>query len=418
MLRKIKQQILQGKTLLQFGFLKALGIAAPLVIAKFFSEELFGSYVLAKMIVFFFASLLIASGQAPFIVFANQERAKTGKINKSCSVQVIFFVFSLIVFIPLTLIFADPIKAFAGVSSSDLFFMSLGFIGIAIKSFMCNLFMALGQRIKNSLVELVFGSLTLGLVLLLSLTDTISLGRVFLVYFIAAVVVAIVFIKALNFNQLLPFNFVPEHFKAMFDFTKWIMLGATAVYLINWIDNIILKIFNTSFADIGQYGLGFQIFKGVVMLTSVLNAYFLPFVSEHIEDSAKIRNYLYNKRPKIFLLGLIALALLIFVAPYVFRLVYVEAYADSIPILRILLLGCTVILYNTFYIPILNALKKYKFTLVINLTHILIKVILDIILIPPYGLYGAAIATVIAYLSVAVMLEAYFRLHLKKILKL
>jgi len=91
MLRKIGHEIKQGKTLFQFGFLKgtgqALGMIAPLVIAKFFaSEALFGRFFLARMIVFFFATLLITSAQIPFVIFANQERSKTGKIYKSFSV--------------------------------------------------------------------------------------------------------------------------------------------------------------------------------------------------------------------------------------------------------------------------------------------------------------------------------------------
>ena len=100
--KKIKEELRQSKTLLTFTSLKAigqtLGMIAPLVIAKFFSPELFGSYSLAKMIVFFFTTLLILSSQTPFIVFANQEKAKTGKINKAFSVQCVFLFLSLCLF--------------------------------------------------------------------------------------------------------------------------------------------------------------------------------------------------------------------------------------------------------------------------------------------------------------------------------
>ena len=97
MLQKVRQELVQGRTLLQFGLLKgvgqALGMFAPLVVAKFFSsEELFGSYSLAKMVAFFFCTLLIASSQTPFIVFANQEKAKTGKLTRAfpCSARFCF----------------------------------------------------------------------------------------------------------------------------------------------------------------------------------------------------------------------------------------------------------------------------------------------------------------------------------------
>ncbi len=422
MLKKIKQELKAGRVLLQFGFLRALGqglgMIAPLVIAKFFTEGLFGSYCLAKMIIFFFASLLVASSQTPFIVYANQERAQTGRISKSFSVQFGFLAFSIIVFVLFSLAFSRRIQIFAEVSSADVLFMSMGFVGIAAKSFLCNLFMALGQRMKNALVELVFGLLTLGIVLVLILTGNINIKTVFLTYLLSAAVVLLIFIRSVDFKQLLPFEFEREHFRDMFNFTKWVMFGATAVYFINWVDNIVLRAFKVSVADIGEYGLAYQIFKGVVMLTYILNGYFLPFISEHINNSDKMRAYLYSKRPKIFLLGLAAIIVLFVAVPYAFGFVYKDAYQGSVGVLSILLFGNVIILYNTFYIPILNALKKYKFAQATNVAHIIIKVVLSVLLIPPFGLKGAAIATVASYFFKAVIIEVYFRMRLKKSLGL
>jgi O-antigen/teichoic acid export membrane protein len=421
MLRKIKEELKQGKTLLEFGFLKGIGqtfgMSAPLVIAKFFSPELFGSYSLAKMIVFFFTSLLIASAQTPFIVFANQERVKTGRINKSFSVQCTFLLVSVFAFLLINLVFNKAIIAFAQISGGDLVFMSLAFVGLAGKAFVSNLFMALGERIKSSIVELVFGGSALAMVLALCLTDNVNLKTVFLVYFVSAVLVVVLFIKTLDFDLLLPFDFDWGHFKEVFNFAKWLMLGATAIYFINWGDNLILRLF-VPMGDIGEYNLGYQIFKGVAMLTYIINGYFLPFVSQHIADGTKMRNYLFNKRPKIFFLGFVGIGLLFVTAPHIFRFVYGEVYQDTVTILRILLLGSVLILYYTFYIPILNALKKYKLSQTTNIVQVILNVILNIILIPRFGLYGAAIATVAAYFCKTVFFEIYFRTRLKKSLRL
>lgn len=421
MLQKIKQELKQAKTLLQFGFLKAigrtLGMVAPLVVAKFFSPELFGSYSLAKMVVFFFTAFLISSAQTPFIVFANQERAKTGKIRKSFTVQCIFLAFSIAAFLSLNLIFGKVITAFAQISPTDLIFISLAFVGLALKTFLCNLFMAVDQRIKNALAELVFGSLALVMVIVLSLTDKISLKTAFLVYFVSALLVVVLFIKTVNFNQLLPFNFDWKYFKEMFNSTKWLMFGATAVYFINWGDNLVLRLF-VSMSDIGTYNLGYQVFKGVVTLTFIIAVYFLPFVSQHIADSNKMRNYLYNKRPKIFLLGLIVIGSFFVIAPYVLKLVYDDVYQGSINVLRILLISSVPILHSVFYTPILHALKKYKFTLTVNILHVMLNLLLDLLLVPVMGMLGAAVATVFAWLFRAAIMEIYFRVRLRKVLRI
>ncbi|HUW20439.1 MAG TPA: polysaccharide biosynthesis C-terminal domain-containing protein [Sedimentisphaerales bacterium] len=429
MLQRIKQELEQGKTLLQFGFLNAtgqvLGMIAPLVIAEYFSrfskesaEGMFTSYYLAKMVVFFFATLLIAAAQTPFIVFANQEKAGTGRINKAFSVQLTFLLFSLAVFPAITLPLNKYIFGmFARITGGDLLFIELAFVGIALKSFLSNLFMAMNQRIKNSLVELVFGFFMLAIVLLLYWTDRINLRTVFLVYFISAVFVAIIFIKTIDFGQLRPFNIDRRLLKDMFSFTAWVMFGSAAVYFIDWGDSLVLRLLRP-FGDTGTYGLGYQVFKGVAALTFIASAYFMPFVSQHVADSAKMRDYLFNKRPKVFLLGLVAIGLLFLVTPQVFKLVYGDVFRGSIAVLKVLFIGSVLILYSIFYDPILHSLKKFKFTQTVNVVQVLLNLLLDFWFVSRMGMIGAAVATVLAYFFRAAAMEIYFWVKLRKLLNL
>jgi O-antigen/teichoic acid export membrane protein len=421
MLNNIKRQFKEGKTLLQFGFLKGLGLGmgmiAPLVIAKYFKPDLFGSYSLAKMIVFFFTTLLIASAQTPFVVFANRERAETGKISKTFSAQCVFLLSSILIFSVLLTVFYRQVAVFAKISTGDIFFMWLAFIGIALKSFLCNLFMAVGQRIKNSFAELIFGFSNLALILVFSVFDRLNLRTVFIIYPLSTGILIAVFIGMVNFKVLLPLQLEKKCFTGMVDFTKWMLLGATAVYFINWGDNLVLRLYS-SMGEIGNYNLGYSVFKGIVTLTLVINAYFLPFVSQHIGDSAKMKNYLFNKRPKILLLGLVFIGLIFFIAPYVFKLVYEDIYQDSISVLRILLIGSTMAFYNSLYGPIISALKQYRFQQITNVMQILLNVLLNLLLVPKIGIMGAAVATVLAYLCRSITFEFYFRIKLKKLLKI
>jgi len=420
MLSRTKQQLKQGKTLITFTSLQAtgeaLGMIAPLVVAKFFSEDLFGRYSLAKMVVFFFTSVLIASAQAPFIVYATQEREKTGRINRSFSVQCVFLVFSIIAFLSLNLIFSKALAAFVGIPPADLTFVSLAFIGIALKTFFSNLFMALGQRVKSSLAEVVFGSLALAIVLALCFTGNVNLRTAFFSYFVSGLLVAILSLATVDFKLLLPFDFSWGHFKYMFDFTKWVMLGSTAAYFVNWGDNIVLRSF-VSMGDIGEYNLGYQIFKGITMLAFVMNAYFLPFISERAEDSARMRNYLFNKRPKVFLVCLLGVVLVFLFAPTILKLFYGNTYQKSATILRVLLVGSVALFYTIFYYPVLNALKKYKFAQTVSLLQAVLNLALDLVLVPVMGLLGAAVATVFAYFCWAGAVEVYFRVKIRKLLK-
>lgn len=216
MLRKIKQELAQGKTLLQFGFLQAFGrtvaMLTPLVVAKFFSKDLFGRYSLSEMIIYFFVAFSVTSTKAVFVVCANQERTTTGKINKSFTVQTIFLLTSLLLFLAVGVIFEKPLTTFAQISTMQLLFVGLGFLGVAFKDFIGNLFMALNERIKYAFVELTFGLVAISLILVFHLTNWLNLKSIFLTYLISTIVVSLVFIRAIDVKLLLPLDFDKRRF--------------------------------------------------------------------------------------------------------------------------------------------------------------------------------------------------------------
>lgn len=415
-LSKIKGELAEGRTFLQFGFLGALGqgfgMVAPLIIARFFSPVLLGSYYLTKLVLFLFASLFLSYMQTPFVVFAGQERRRTGKINKSFSVQCAFYAFSAAAFLFVVVFGGKVIVWFAKISLNDVLFVALAFVGIALKTVLCDLFLALGQRMKNALAELVFGSISLICVSAFCLAGRINIQTVFLVYFISGLLVTIVFTPRLDFGLLTPFVFDRQQFRDTLTFAKWIIIGATASYFIGWGDSIVLR-FLTPMSNVGSYNLGYDIFKGINMLIFIIYVYFLPFVSQHINDSVKIREYLLVKRPKIFLLGLAGIVVCFVLAPYAFRVVYRGVYQDSVTVVRILLIGSVLALYSIFYGAVFNAMKKYRFTQTVNVLQVLLNLLLDLILVPSMGIRGAAIAAVVGYAVRLVIYEVYFRVNIR-----
>ncbi|MGA2915005.1 MAG: polysaccharide biosynthesis C-terminal domain-containing protein [Sedimentisphaerales bacterium] len=416
-LSKIKGELAEGRVFLQFGILAAfgqgLGMLTPLIIAKFLTPALMGNYYLTKTAVFFFTTQLLYYMQTPFVVFANQEKEKSGKINKSFSVLCAFYAFSLTVFLLLIVSGSKKITDFAKIPPADIFIVIAAFAGIAMKTFICDLFLALGQRMKNALAEFVFGSVILICIITLCLTGSVNLKTVFSVYFVAGLLVLIVFIKGVDFRLLTPFLFDRQQFRDTIAFAKWVFIGATASYFISWgNDNIVLR-FNTSTSNIGTYNLGCDIYRSILMLIFLIYIYFLPFVSQHIQDRTKIHEYLWRKRPRIFFVGLAVISLIFIFAPFAFRIVYQNVYEGSAAVLRILLIAAALALYNIFYEVVFNSLKKYKVTQTVNVLHVLLNLILNIVLVPIMGIKGTAVATVISYAARVVIYETYFRTKIK-----
>jgi O-antigen/teichoic acid export membrane protein len=418
MLEKLKQEAIQGRSLLKFVALKATGEAlamvAPLLVAKFFSPSIFGSYSLAKMVVFLFVSMLISSTQAPFVVYAGKEQTCTGKINRTFTIQCVFLVVSLILFLAVVLTFSRFIMSFAQISKANLFFVYLAFVGVSVKTFLSNMFLAVDQKTRHALLELVFGICGVLLILIFRFFNWVNLTSVFLIYFLAAIFVIISFARYIEYSKLLPLAWDQKYFTDSLNFAKWVILGASSVYLINWGDNLVLRYF-VSMDDIGIYNFAYSLFKGMTMLTFGLIYYFMPFVSKNINNKQSMNTYIFSKRPKAFLLGLAPICILFIFAPYAVRMAYNGIYDNSIAVLRILLVGSALALYCAFYAPLFHALERYRFSQSIDAVQALVNILLDLVFIPQIGMYGAAIATVIAYCCRTVILEIYFRKRIRKL---
>jgi O-antigen/teichoic acid export membrane protein len=190
------------------------------------------------------------------------------------------------------------------------------------------------------------------------------------------------------------------------------MLGGTAVYFLNWGDNIILRNFSTM-QDIGVYNLGYQFFKGMIMFFSIIAGYFLPFISQNIDDKIKINNYLGNKRIKLFSAGILFAGCLYLFMPHFVALFYKGQYQDSVLIFRILLIGAVCSLFCIFYDPIFTSLKKFHVIQSITVFVVVINLTLDYILVSQIGFIGAAVATSISYFLMAAAKIFYFRKYCK-----
>ena len=418
MLEKLKNEFVQGRMLLQFGFLQTFGYATAmlisLVVAKFFSRELFGKYSISEMVVYFFVTLFVILPRMPFIVYANEERVATGGIRKSASIQLIFVGTGLILFSLTCLFFGNFLMRFAHLDRPELLCVAVAFFGLLLKDLFSSLFMALNERIKSAFIEPAYGVFALVILFGLYFAGLMSFKSAFLTYFASSVIVCFICLWFVNFRVVTPLTFDKQHFIRMGKFTLWMVFGIMSGYLIDWNGIAILKKY-VSIGDLGEFNLAYKFFKGFMAIVYILPNYFLPHISESINIESKIRFYLYHKRPVIFLLGLLCLITAFFIIPYFISFVFGDKYPGAIPILRILIFGVGPFLYAAFYLPIMGVKERYKFIQVAGVTQVALNIALNLVLIPRMGTYGAAIATVIAYVYLLLLYEGYFRLKLAKI---
>jgi O-antigen/teichoic acid export membrane protein len=414
----IKTEWHQGKNLISYGALKVTGMGfsflTPIVLAAFLAPELLGIYSLGMMIVYFFNSVTVLSSASPSVICGIEELTERKKINRTMTSRIIILLGASAIFIFAVLLLKNQIISFTRLNSNQTYLLILVFAGKTIESFIGCIFISLNQRIRESLFQFITSVITLIYILIAHFSIGITLDRVFPVFLIAPLISICFFISPKQYEKFLPLSFDAKNFQALADYARWMAMGGAAVYFLNWGDNIILRNFS-SMEDIGVYNLGYQFFKGMIMFFSALNIYFLPFISQHIDNKDKINNYLTVKRSKLFLTGLVFSGCLFYVMPHFVDLAYQGQYQESVLVFRILLIGAVCSFFSMFYDPIFSSLKKFHVIQTIIVFCVIVNLTLDYLLVSRIGFIGAAIATAFTYFLMAALKTYYFRKYCRQL---
>jgi len=318
MFNKIKEEIKQGRNFLSFMSIKTIGLILtfliPFFVAILLKPEIFGSFSLFKMILFFGTAMFIGPILAPFIIESNKEYSKTKKSNKTFTSVLIYTLSSISIFLLIFLFFGKELINFTGLDyqTYKVVFI-LAFLGLIVPSFFSSLFLSQDKKKIHAIIEFLYPLVNLIYLFFLYWLNLFSLYNIFMGYFISGVVIFLISILFVDYKQIFPLCYSKENFKEIIHFGSWVILGYTASYFINWGDNIILRYFVT-LSDIGVYNLAYQIFKGGIMVSFMINTYYTPFVSKNIENKIVIKDYLDKTRTKIMrfvLLGFILAEILV-----------------------------------------------------------------------------------------------------------
>ncbi len=198
----------------------------------------------------------------------------------------------------------------------------------------------------------------------------------------------------LRFFELRLARFERRHIQRLFAFSFWIFLSSSGILVYNYTDTILIGYYMTE-ADIGIYRVAFQ-FTSIASLIAIafVNSLY-PRVSMwgteqelHSVESALARAFTYS----------LLLALPIFAGGWILgdRLLYFfygEAFATGAPAMVILLATQVAFIFMTLQTMCLNALDRPRDSFKVTAVSAMMNVVLNILLIPEFGILGAAGAT-------------------------
>ena len=185
-------------------------------------------------------------------------------------------------------------------------------------------------------------------------------------------------------------------FRRMNKFGLPLVPSALALWAVNFIDRLFL-VKLSSVHEVGLYSIGVRVASAIVLLLTAFRTAW-PAFAYSIEDDDEARlTYGYVLTYLVFIASWLALALGL-LSPWIVHVLTTPAfYPASRVVAPLAFAGVAFAGYIVMAIGVGRA-RRTQFNWIVTGIGAVVNIALCIILIPPYGMMGAAIATVAAYL--------------------
>ena len=171
--------------------------------------------------------------------------------------------------------------------------------------------------------------------------------------------------------------------------------------LAGWTMSLTDRLFLNWYCDlsiVGLYSLGYQFGSIMNLITTSINFAWVPFFMSKATNDGEKAKPSFSRLTTYYMALIIFIGLgIVFFAKDVIQIMTVPAYYDSYQVVLLMFLAFTL---NGMYYMVVNQilfLKKTKILAIITFSGALFNVILNVLLIPEYGMIGAASATAITH---------------------
>ena len=176
----------------------------------------------------------------------------------------------------------------------------------------------------------------------------------------------------------------------------------TALFL--WVTNFSDRFFLVKLADVaeaGLYSVGVRIASAMVLLLTAFRTAWPAFAYSIRDEMEARRTYAYVLTYLTVITAWVALALSL-LAPWIVDLLADPDFAESASVVGPL--AFSTVAYAAYIVVAIGVgrMRRTQFNWVVTGIAAAVNVALNIVLIPPYGMIGAAVATVAAYATMAV----------------
>ncbi|MDD3264076.1 MAG: flippase [Candidatus Nanoarchaeia archaeon] len=228
---------------------------------------------------------------------------------------------------------------------------------------------------------------------------TYFISQVILIIFLASY-----FIYKYNYVLKQKFHYEEKLFKSMFSYALPVMFSTASTVILTYSDTILLTFFKGA-NSVAQYNVAYPSLNIILIFASAFIGMIFPIISKlyHNRNHNKITeliNTLYNN----FLIFTLPLGLIFFSYPkLIVNLLFGEQYLPAAIALQIFALSFIFIVLRDINFGVIAGIGKVRQRSKIMYIGAFSNIILDLILIPFFDIAGAAIATSMGFLLMAIL---------------
>ena len=207
--------------------------------------------------------------------------------------------------------------------------------------------------------------------------------------------------------------------KAVIIFALPLLFSSFLIDVVKWLDSWFIGFFKTA-SEVGLYNVGLPTANLLIIIPTSLIVIFAPLITELYAKGkiSEVKSISKLVSKWIFFLNIPIVAFLIIFSKQILGVVFGTEYIGSYMVVIILALGHIFYSLNHVPISVLQTIKRTKLIFFVFLISTIINIILNFILIPVYGIMGAAIGTLCYFFSMYLLMSIFvFRFKKMQFLK-
>jgi len=384
--------------------LSAIGLFTITILCRYLSVDTFGIYTLAFSIVGFFGPLVEMGMNTIAVRDISQGRiAPASLLTGILLIRLILIVVSIVIImlVCLAMDYSPELRVLALLASFTLVGTLLGTFEIVLMFLQKMYVLVMAQIISNSALLLSIYSLVKSGAAIQTIVITQVLCAILTYLLMMCVIRHEIKLKKPSYSLMTPF------FKAS-------LQQGTSSIIVSYFNNIDMVIISklVGVGAVAYYGASYRILALMLFVPHAVMISLYPILIKFKSmDEAKF-NHVFKY--SFYILMLLAISLSTWItcnAEQLVIFVFTDKYLSSVLPLKILVWSgvCTYASYLAGYILVI--IHRQKFGIIVSITALIVNVAANLLLIPHYGINGAAFVTIATELCVAMMLYIYIYRH-------